>query len=279
MLHLLLAFMLVTSGIPAEEFTTYSIQIFENGDALVTVTQRIPLETMEDVEAWNHFASNYSLSRDYEQMLMLVISQASEELGRNMSLSDFNLSIRLIPGIGKSYGMVEYSFVWHNFSVLEEDRISAGDVFIGGLYISSGETLAIHLPESCSLLEVSPPPDEMDQNRLVWYGPREFHDGTPRVVLERKAFSPLFIIPFLILPLILLLYLRSRTQKRKTTSDEEVIIELLKDGGGEMLQSEIVRRTGFSKSKVSVLISRLQKEGKVEKVMKGRENLIRLRRS
>ncbi len=59
--------------------------------------------------------------------------------------------------------------------------------------------------------------------------------------------------------------------------DEDRVVELLRSRGGVMYQSDIVLEMGFSKSKTSMLINNLKDEGIIEKIMKGRRNLIRLK--
>ena len=53
---------------------------------------------------------------------------------------------------------------------------------------------------------------------------------------------------------------------------------LLGARGGSAYQSEIVAALGLPKSTVSEAINRLHDAGRVEKVRKGRENLIRTRK-
>jgi hypothetical protein len=57
-------------------------------------------------------------------------------------------------------------------------------------------------------------------------------------------------------------------------TDEERIHSLIDDRGGRVRQSTIVEETGWSKSKVSRVLSRMADEGAVEKITIGRENLI-----
>ena len=42
------------------------------------------------------------------------------------------------------------------------------------------------------------------------------------------------------------------------------------------MQTEIVQKSGFSKSKTSSLLTNMVENGHIERVKKGRENLIRL---
>lgn len=59
-------------------------------------------------------------------------------------------------------------------------------------------------------------------------------------------------------------------------SDPDRVINLLADHGGRMHQSDIVEHTGWSKSKVSVLLSEMADDGDIDKLRLGRENIISL---
>ncbi len=57
---------------------------------------------------------------------------------------------------------------------------------------------------------------------------------------------------------------------------EKDIEKLLSDAGGTAFQSDIVDAFGLSKSVISISLSRMREEGKIVKIRRGRENLIRL---
>ena len=59
-------------------------------------------------------------------------------------------------------------------------------------------------------------------------------------------------------------------------TDEDRVIGILEEEGGKMKQAEIVERTDWSKSKVSMLLSNMEDEGKISKLRLGRENVIEL---
>lgn len=59
-------------------------------------------------------------------------------------------------------------------------------------------------------------------------------------------------------------------------SDEDRVVRLLREHGGRMKQHRIVDETGWSKSKVSVLLSEMEEEGTVSKLRVGRENVVSL---
>lgn len=59
-------------------------------------------------------------------------------------------------------------------------------------------------------------------------------------------------------------------------SDEGQVIRLLVENDGRIRQHQIVEETGWSKSKVSRTLSRMNEDGMIEKVSHGRENVITL---
>jgi len=60
-------------------------------------------------------------------------------------------------------------------------------------------------------------------------------------------------------------------------TDEDRVVTLIKQNGGRMKQVNIVEETGWSKSKVSMLLSEMETEGTISKLRVGRENIISLR--
>ncbi len=57
-------------------------------------------------------------------------------------------------------------------------------------------------------------------------------------------------------------------------SDEDRVLRLLEGNGGRMKQVNIVDETGWSKSKVSMLLSDMEDDGDISKLRVGRENII-----
>jgi len=60
-------------------------------------------------------------------------------------------------------------------------------------------------------------------------------------------------------------------------SDEDRVMQLLEENGGRMKQVNIVEETGWSKSKVSMLLSEMEDGGDISKLRVGRENIISLK--
>ncbi|WP_323677047.1 hypothetical protein [Halorubellus sp. PRR65] len=59
-------------------------------------------------------------------------------------------------------------------------------------------------------------------------------------------------------------------------TDEDRVISLLEDHGGRMRQVNIVDETGWSKSKVSMLLSDMEDDDQISKLRVGRENIVSL---
>ncbi|NEU56893.1 hypothetical protein [Halorussus sp. MSC15.2] len=72
------------------------------------------------------------------------------------------------------------------------------------------------------------------------------------------------------------------TTTEPSVSDEELLTDearvkkLLDENGGRMKQVNIVEETGWSKSKVSMLLSEMEEDGDISKLRVGRENIISL---
>jgi len=63
---------------------------------------------------------------------------------------------------------------------------------------------------------------------------------------------------------------------KEDLDDEEMIRQFLLRNGGQAYQSDIVEHSGLSKSKISMVLSKMKDDGKIIKIRKGKENLIRL---
>jgi len=59
-------------------------------------------------------------------------------------------------------------------------------------------------------------------------------------------------------------------------TDEDRVVTLIQENGGRMKQVNIVEETGWSKSKVSMLLSDMEDDGTISKLRVGRENIISL---
>ena len=68
----------------------------------------------------------------------------------------------------------------------------------------------------------------------------------------------------------------SKTEE-ELPEDLKMVIEIIKKEGGRITQKELRKKLGYSEAKVSLIIADLERRGLVEKVKKGRGNIIFLK--
>jgi len=185
-----------------------------------------------------------------------------------------------------------------------------------GLVLTENERFIIENVEGVPMRNVSPEPDINDGERLIWDGERFFEEGQPSVVFSdekggetgdgngtspESGSTPLAVVAGLLALVSGFaggLYLgrkkgliggtaaeedeREDEEAEETESekelltDEDRIVRILEEEGGKMKQAEIVEKTDWSKSKVSMLLSNMEEEEKISKLRLGRENVIEL---
>jgi hypothetical protein len=277
--------------------TTYTIALASDGTAHWKLEYRTPLVTDEDLSAFENYSRdmNSRYLPELRELMQRSAAQAALGTSRDMVVNDFtgNALIQTSP-TGK-FGVVTYTFDWTNFAQTT-GGLSAGDAFVGGLYLARDDSLVIRYPQGFTVTSADPVPDQTGDG-LTWYGLHSFGPGQPRVTLEGTSFPLLPVGGFLLVIIAiggLVLYRRKTPapppppepeeteepaaplSKADLESLEEKIIQLLEAHNGEQFQSEIVRELGVPKSSVSTTLNDLHGRGIIRKVRKGRENLIRL---
>ncbi|MGA2919420.1 DUF7345 domain-containing protein [Methanoregula sp.] len=297
---LLICTLPVVWAAPAPDYTTtYTITLREDGSALWTVEYRTPLATDDDMNNFENYSQdlNSVYLPQLEDLMQRSAAQAAAGTSRQMMVDNFsgNSVVQTSP-TGK-FGVVTYSFSWTNFAVTDGD-LSAGDAFAGGMYLDKDTTLIVRYPHGYTVTDAEPVPDQQAGDGLIWYGLRSFGDGEPRIVLERPAFPVLPVVLGIIVIIIavsgFMVYRKRkphsgpdeptgdpedqapRLSEADLLSLEERVVQLLRANGGEQFQSEIVKFLGMPKSTVSSTLNDLHQRGMIQKVKKGRENLIRL---
>jgi len=286
-------FSAIADAAPENYRTTYTIVIKENGTAVWNVEYRTLLTTKEDFNSFENYSKQLKsvYIPEFMELMQRSASEAASATSRDMDARDFtgNTSIQSTP-TGK-YGIVIFTFTWTNFASL--DPLNIGDVFAGGLYLSKDNTLIIKYPSGFTVVEVTPMPDQ-SRDELIWYGLRSFGAGEPRITLSKTAFSwgsAVMVIAVIAVIVSAGSYFIGRRKEETTDLQppqnieitevemvdvEERIKKLLKEGGGELYQSEIGRQLALPKSSVSSALNQLHEKKLILKIKKGRENLIRL---
>jgi MarR family len=273
---------------------TYTISLQEDGSAIWNMEYRTPLLSQGDIATFQNYSEQIQAVSlpDYTELMKKSATDASIATGRPVGVSDFSADAAVQSGPTGSYGVVHYRCLWSGFAS-RGDLLTVGDVFVGGLYLGKDHALVIRPPPGFSVADASPQPDG-SQDGLVWYGMRSFGAGEPRVVLRKE---PVPWIPVLLVIGVAGLAIGIYASRRRFagvlpvsgggTAPEPVdpgtameledrVLALLREKGGSLFQSEIVEVLALPKSTVSEAIHRLHEEGRIEKVRKGRENLIRL---
>jgi len=295
--------LLVIHSASAQSLITIDVQ--ENGNAIWTMEEYLPLVSQEEIDEWEEFIHNgqdiEQYKSDIEEFRIRIdwfLSSAEEYSNRPMDAKNFKISYDTAKTLSGTFGIVRFSFEWINFSRTESDKFFIGDVFSEGMILSYDNVLIINIPMGYEVESVSPDFDERDGNRLIWDGTlaRSFDKGEPALVLSREKTDTGMLVLASVMVILatgasVLLFKRKKSFISSTKNDiypilspdatevlgdEEMIEQILIRSGGQMYQSEIVKLSGLSKSKISILLSKMKKDGMIIKIKKGKGNIIRL---
>ena len=280
--------------VPPDSSITYTITVGEDGTGIWHVEYRTLLPSDEDLAVFDSYAKNVSTIYlpQFQDLMQRSAAQASASTSRKMGITDFSGDTVIQTSPTGRYGVVFYSFSWKGFAKTG-NGITIGDAFAGGLDLAKDHTIIIRYPTGYTVSLAEPPPDQV-RDGLIWYGQRSFGAGEPRLVFERSGFPwlPVLLGSVLVLIVIAGLFLVVKKRRRSEPDEpdgaivplseadlvslEERIVQLVKATGGEQYQSEIVKTLGLPKSTVSASLNDLHRRGIIQKIKKGRENLIRL---
>ncbi len=270
---------------------TYTINIKEDGSAVWVVEYRTLLSTEEDISSFENYTQQLQSVHLNEFMALMQksASEAAVATARNMIAKDFSGDAAIQSTPTGTYGVVHYSFTWTDFAKTGP-AVNIGDVFVGGLYLSKDNTLIIQYPSGYTVEQVAPQPDQSREG-MIWYGLRSFGAGEPRIVLSKPSFpwTPAAVVIIIGFMTGAYVYMRKIRGEKKNPGDnsekiteadmmdlEDRIVKLLNESGGSLYQSEIGRRLELPKSTISSALNELYNKNIIQKIKKGRENLIRL---
>ncbi|MCD4797410.1 MAG: hypothetical protein K8R19_00175, partial [Methanosarcinales archaeon] len=292
--------LLVIHSASAQSLITIDVQ--ENGNAIWTMEEYLPLVSQEEIDEWEEFIHNgqdiEQYKSDIEEFRIRIdwfLSSAEEYSNRPMDAKNFKISYDTAKTLSGTFGIVRFSFEWINFSRTESDKFFIGDVFSEGMILSYDNVLIINIPMGYEVESVSPDFDERDGNRLIWDGTlaRSFDKGEPALVLSREKTDTGMLVLASVMVILatgasVLLFKRKKSFISSTKNDiypilspdatevlgdEEMIEQILIRSGGQMYQSEIVKLSGLSKSKISIVLSEMKEDGKIIKIKKGKGNI------
>jgi uncharacterized membrane protein len=301
-LYLSIIFLLlahVTSAATETDYKiTYTINVNEGGNAVWYVEYRTPLVSKEDFDSFENYTKQLDsvYLNEFKELMQRSVSEAANATSRKMAAGGFTGDAKVESAPTGTFGVVHYSFTWVNFAKLDPDKnLNIGDIFVGGLYLSKDNTLIIQYPSGYTIERAEPQPDQMRDGMVVWYGLRTFNAGEPAIILSRPSSSwmPPVIAISVIFIIAAFVYMRKARGKNAeidaavgpvaetlTEADmmdvRERIVKLLNESGGSLYQSEIGKKLDIPRSTVSAALNQLHDKKIIQKVKKGRENLIRL---
>jgi uncharacterized membrane protein len=263
----------------------YNINLNINGTATWKIIQVTDINSTTD-----------SLEK-FQQRILTAINEARESTSRNMALDFTSLELKTDMHWETSSQTIEYIFRWENFSILKDGKIVFGDALSSNLFSAfygNGE-LYVTYPPKYSISSLSARPDEQNNSTqtLHWYRTQDF-PTTPFITLTENS-------DFNNLPLTILVaafsgagafafgffvFSNRRQRKRNTTqvtaptpwkdtqNSEEKILQLLKQSGGSVKQSEICTELKFSRTKTSLLLAEMEKNNHVKRDKKGKNKIV-----
>ena len=274
-----------------EETNSIYIKIYEDGSALWDLETRFELKTQADIDFFSGYMAALEEDKEFiiqekKESLQNIINNVAYSSGREMTIENISLNYQITESINKKYGLVNIKFLWNGFGLKDKDMIKIGDVFINNTYLKEGEIFVLEFPENYQVVNISPEPSEKRENSLFWHGPKILRENEPEIILKRDSIVSssnivLFgLIIILAITILLLIYFIINKRKKKLPilfSEEDKVKNILKLSGGKCFQNDIVAQSRLSKSKISQIISEMEKKDLITKQKYGKNNLIILK--
>jgi uncharacterized membrane protein len=200
----------------------------------------------------------------------------------------------------------EYTFVWRNFSTIQNGELTFGDVFKTPDFFSllfGDAALQLTYPNIYRPESVYPPPyDRQDEKQLLkWARTQDLTNVDTKITLSTSGQSDAksntvgmdviggavvaVAVPVALVSVYAIRKLKNTkpathitTEPSGLESDEDKILNLLKTAGGSMRQTEITERLGYSKAKTSQLLTDLEERGLLARYKRGRDKIVTNRR-
>jgi len=177
--------------------TNFRVTVYENGSATWAIEHERPLENDSEVDQFESYANNFEdneteLYQNFVDDATLLTQFGSNQTGREMDAQNFQRSASVDPA--QSQGTVRMAFLWTNFADVSGDSIVVSDVFEGGFYIGSGQSIVFERGPGLAFSTAQPipdsqsAPDSLAQSQSVtWIGERSFNDSRPYVALGPRS--------------------------------------------------------------------------------------------
>jgi uncharacterized membrane protein len=288
-IYTLLLLLLPLYAVQGQNYFEYRVQIRSDGSAVFAINQFSSANAT--VETFDVF----------QQKVFNLVDSAAAITHREMAVDENSLQVNTT--ISSESKTTEYTFVWQNFSIVQDGKISFGDVFqvnnfFGQLY--GDAALQLTYPFDFSVKSVTPAPYERQDSAdlLRWSRTQDLVTNKVSVVLtstsqnigngnDGQLYTIIVVVSAVGVTLSLLGFYTSKRRKNNAISttlaeslilsEEDKVLNLLKSVGGSIRQSEITEQCRFSKAKTSQLLATLEKSGSITRYKSGRDKIVTLK--
>lgn len=288
-IYTLLLLLLPLYAVQGQNYFEYRVQIRSDGSAVFAINQFSSANAT--VETFDVF----------QQKVFNLVDSAAAITHREMAVDENSLQVNTT--ISSESKTTEYTFVWQNFSIVQDGKISFGDVFqvnnfFGQLY--GDAALQLTYPFDFSVKSVTPAPYERQDSAdlLRWSRTQDLVTNKVSVVLtstsqnigngnDGQLYTIIVVVSAVGVTLSLLGFYTSKRRKNNAVSttlaeslilsEEDKVLNLLKSVGGSIRQSEITEQCRFSKAKTSQLLTTLEKSGSITRYKSGRDKIVTLK--
>jgi len=174
------------------------IRLTADGSARWTFRYKRTLETDQEREDFAAYAEEFNenetaLYDSFRSDATALVADGSNQTGRNMTATNFARNAAIESSLGNDVGVVELSFTWESFAVVDGDTVIVGDVFEGGLYVGPDQELVVVAGDGFVFESVAPngtqsnPESLRESDTVTWTGEQQFTDQRPRVVLVPES--------------------------------------------------------------------------------------------
>jgi len=186
------------STAPTFDRLTIEVTVRADGSATWTFRYERVLANETEREAFESYARRVreeetALFSEFRDDARLLAEAGAAATNRSMAARDFRRDAFVRSGVSTDFGVVTLTFRWDGFARTDGDRVIAGDVFDGGLYLGPGEEFVVRPGERLSFAAADPPasqsnPESLRGSRsLAWEGERKFLDRRPRIEFAPAA--------------------------------------------------------------------------------------------
>jgi PGF-CTERM protein len=154
----------------AEDPGTFVVTLEDEGTATLEITSRFDLgdesrrEAFRSIEDDQEATDQYAA--DWTEQLNIVAENASDKVGREMTVRDASVSTSTTDG--GDVGVVTVTVTWENLAAVDGNELTVTEPFASGFEPDREFTLVA--PEGYVLTSVEPEPTSKDTEEATWNG-------------------------------------------------------------------------------------------------------------